>query len=80
MNTRVALSPAVPRRLAQPATLARLFLRFDRTHELPHIVETEAGRIIARFEKAGDVASFVGADGDRSMLPAEYVMQLAGGQ
>ena len=75
---RVVAADAQPRRLGAPATMGQLFLRFDATHELPHVVETEAGRIVARFEKAGDLAIFVSAD--HQTLPADYAMQLAGGQ
>jgi hypothetical protein len=61
--------------------MAQLFLRFDRTHELPHIVETAKGHVVARFEKDADLAWFIGRGKDeRPTLPAEYVMQLAGGQ
>lgn len=77
---RIVAAVAQPRRLAAPATMGQLFLCFDATHELPHIVETGTGRIVARFEKAGDVALFIGTDQDRKTLPAEYVMQLCGGQ
>ncbi len=77
---RVVAADAQPRRLAAPVTMAQLFLRLDATHELPHVVETETGRIVARFEKAGDVALFIGGEADRKTLPAEYVMQLCGGQ
>ena len=74
----VVAADAQPRRLGAPATMGQTFLRFDPTHELPHVVETEAGRIVARFEKAGDLAIFVSAD--HQTLPAAYVLQLTGGQ
>ena len=77
---RVVAADAQPRRLAAPVTMAQMFLRFDATHELPHVVETETGHIVARFEKAGDVALFIGGEADRKTLPADYVRQLCGGQ
>ena len=77
---RVVAADAGPRRLAMPTTMAQLFLRFDATHELPHIVETERGVEIARFRLAGDLALFIGPTGDRQTLPADYVLLLTGGQ
>ena len=56
--------------------MAQLFLRFDGTHELPLIVETEKGAVIARFLRAGDLSIFVSAD--RRSLPKAFLLQLNG--
>ena len=69
---------AEPRRLGAPATMSPLFLRFDPTSELPHIVETEDGKPKARFACAGDLAIF--ASRDHKTLPVEYVRLYTGGQ
>jgi hypothetical protein len=72
---------AEPRRLPLHATMVPVFLRFDPTHDLPHIVETEKGHIIARFEKDADLAWFIRRkNDDRTTLPEAYVFQLTGGQ
>jgi hypothetical protein len=63
------------RRLAAPATMAALMLRVDPTHELPIVVETEHGLLVARFRLAGDAAIF--ASVDRKTLPAPIVTALA---
>jgi hypothetical protein len=73
---RVVAADDPDRRLAQPATLAQPFLRFDPTHELPHVVETASGETIARFRLPGDVALFIGA-ADRQTLPKSYLEQVA---
>lgn len=75
---RVIAADAPDRRLGQPASLVEFYLRFDRTHELPHIVESLDGRIVARFALPGDLAIFVSKD--RQTLPAAYVRQFTGGQ
>ena len=78
---RVVAADDPDRRLAQPATLAQPFLRFDPTHELPHVVETATGETIARFRLPGDVALYLGREkDDRRFLPAAYVLQYTGGQ
>lgn len=77
---RVVAADALPRRLALPATMAQLFLRHDATHELPHVVETETGQVVARFALAGDVAIFVNPGDRRDTLPTDYVRQYSGGQ
>lgn len=72
---------AEPRRLALHATMGQLFLRFDPTHELPHVVELTDGRIVARFEKDADLAWFISrGKTERPTLPEAYVFQLTGGQ
>ena len=72
---------AEPRRLALHATMGQLFLRFDPTHELPHVVELTDGRIVARFEKDADLAWFISRDKtERPTLPEAYVFHLCGGQ
>lgn len=72
---RVVAADHPDRRLAQPATMTQMFLRFDQTHELPLLVETEDGKPIARFALAGDLAIFVSKD--RQTLPAPFVLALA---
>ncbi len=71
---RVVAGDAEPRRLAQPVTMAQLFLRFDRTHELPIVIETENGTVVARFALPGDAAIFVSRD--RQTLPADFVLAI----
>lgn len=72
---------ATPRRLPLHATMAQTFLRFDPTHELPHIVETANGHIVARFEKDADLAWFISrGKTERPTLPEAYVLHLTGGQ
>lgn len=66
------------RRPAEPTTMVQFMLRINDTHELPLVVETPKGRIIARFARAGDLAIFVSKD--RKTLPARFVELLAGGQ
>ena len=56
---------------ASPVTMVPLFLRFDPTHELPHVVETDRGKIKARFECLGDLAIFTSPD--RQTLPVRYL-------
>lgn len=78
---RVVAADATPRRLPLHATMAQTFLRFDPTHELPHIVETANGHIVARFEKDADLAWFISrGKTDRPTLPQDYVLHLTGGQ
>ncbi|WP_425065585.1 hypothetical protein [Reyranella sp.] len=78
---RVVAADAPERRLPLHATMVPVFLRFDPTHDLPHIVETEKGHIIARFEKDADLAWFIRRkNDDRTTLPEAYVFQLTGGQ
>ena len=72
---RVVAADHPDRRLAQPATMVQMFLRFDPTHELPLLVESAEGKPIARFALAGDLAIFVSAD--RKTLPADFVLTLA---
>ena len=62
------------RRLAKLTTMEALFLRVDSTHELPIVVETESGRVIARFARDGDCASFVSRD--RNTLPAPIIAEI----
>lgn len=72
---------AEPRRLALHATMTQLFLRFDPTHDLPHVLETVTGKIVARFEKDADLAWFIcRGKTERPTLPEAYVFQLTGGQ
>lgn len=78
---RVVAADDSPRRLALHATMTQLFLRFDPTHELPHIVETAKGHVVARFEKDADLAWFISrGKTERPTLPEAYVFQLTGGQ
>lgn len=56
-----------------PITATQLMLRYDPTHELPHVVETPQGKVIARFELLGDLAYFVCPVQGRHTLPARYV-------
>lgn len=57
--------------VAAPVTMAPMFLRYDPTHELPHVVEDERGRTLARFKHPGDLAIFVSRD--HQTLPRRYV-------
>lgn len=70
---RVVAADAPDRRIGMLSTMGQQFLRFDPTHELPLIVETEEGRIIARFARDGDLAGFISKDGT---LPAEFALQI----
>lgn len=60
-------------RIAEHSTLERCFLRLDRTHELPLVVETESGRTIARFARNGDLARFLNKNGT---IPASLALQI----
>lgn len=62
------------RRLAAPATMAPLMLRLDPAHELPIVVETDRGFLVARFRLPGDAAIF--ASVDRKTLPIEIIKAL----
>lgn len=75
---RVIAADAEPRSRARVYTKAQRFLRFDPTHELPIVIETEAGRIIARFACDGDAALFVAED--RHTLPTDFVRAAHAGQ
>jgi hypothetical protein len=68
---RVIAADAEPRARSLHYTKGQRFLRYDATHELPIVVETEAGKIIARFACEGDCALFVSAD--RYTLPADFI-------
>lgn len=74
-SERVGAADHADRRLAEPATLAPLFLRVHPGHALPLVVETKHGHQIARFALPGDLAMFIGPDGKRSTLPAEILRQ-----
>ena len=61
--------------------MGQMFLRFDPTHELPHVVELADGHTIARFEKDADLAWFISrGKTERPTLPEAYVFHLTGGQ
>lgn len=64
---------AADRRIATLSTMEQLFVRFDQTHELPFIVETESGRIVARFARDGDLAGFISKDGT---IPTTLALQV----
>ena len=72
--TRTIAADLTPRIPALHATMGQLFLRYDGTHELPLVVEIENGRAIARFEKPGDLASFISPD--RKTLPVEFMRRI----
>lgn len=74
---RVVAADAEPRRIAQPVTMAQLFLRLDRTHDLPIVVELDNGKIVARFALPGDAAIFLARD--RRTLPEAFVLQWSNG-
>lgn len=62
------------RHIAAPATMAKLVLRHDPTHELPIVVETERGNVVARFALPGDAAIFCAKD--RKTLPEPFMRRL----
>lgn len=70
---RVVAADAPDRHVARLSTMGQLYLRHDPTHELPFIVETESGYVVARFARDGDLAGFIGKDGT---LPADFARQI----
>lgn len=64
------------RRRAEPASLVQFMLRYDPTHELPHVVESPHGLIIARFRQLGDLSVLVSKD--KRTLPASYIALVEG--
>ncbi len=64
---------AADRRIAALSTMEKLFVRLDVTHELPFVVETESGRIVARFARDGDLAGFISKDGT---IPTTLALQI----
>lgn len=78
MSSRAVSADQEDRLIAQPASMAQMFLDYrPQEHpDTPLVVISQTGKVIATFALAGDMAIFVSKD--RKTLPAEFVRRLAG--